>query len=214
MAIKMSDFVRMDNFSVLVNFPTKIRGVRNSSSSGYVLDKKIKENITVMEYLKRNTNQESTKIEQALQLVKLKSSLNYVGLLKLTNSEIKKVQLAHVLLLSSNVIVCEHFFADLIYEEREYFKRFFRNLLYKKKIAIILIENDMNFVCETVKSFYLFFKGEKYKLINDFYDDEIYKYVEMPNTVSLIKYLESKGHVIDHEITFNETLKAIYRGIK
>lgn len=212
MAIKMSDFVRTDSLSVLVNFPTKIHGVKNSACSGYVLDKKMKENISVLDFLKRETNQDEKKVEQALQLVKLKGSLNYVYLSKLTNTELKKVQLAIVLLLSSKVIICEHFFKDLIYDEREYFKRFFRNLLYKKKIAVILIENDMNFICETVKSFFLFYKNEKYRLIDDFYDDDIYNYVEMPNTVSLIKYFESKGHSIDHEITFNETLKAIYRG--
>ena len=86
--------------------------------------------------------------------------------------------------------------------------------MYKKGISIILIENDMNFVCETVSKFYLFTKNGKYKLITDFYDDEIYQYVEMPYTVELVKFFESKGHVIDHDVTFNETLKAIYRGVQ
>ena len=29
-----------------------------------------------------------------------------------------------------------------------------------------------------------------------------------------MKFFESKGHVIDHDVTFNETLKAIYRGVQ
>lgn len=212
MAIKMSDFIRDDSLSILVNFPTKIKGVKNDISSGYVLDRKFKENIIVLDYLKRETLQTEERINQALQIVKLKSNLNYTLLSKLTKMEMKKVQLAEVLLLSSKVIICEHFFEELIYSEREYFKRFFRNLLFKKKKGIILIENDLNFVCETVKSFYLFTKNEKYKLIDNLYDEEIYKHIEMPFTVELIKFFESKGHQIDHEITFNETLKAIYRG--
>ena len=99
------------------------------------------------------------------------------------------------------------------YGEKEYFKRFFRNLQNKQGIAIILIEDDMNFICETVKQFYLFTSKEKYKLITDFYEDEIYQYVAIPYTVELVKYFEEMGHIVDHDITFNETLKAIYRGV-
>ncbi|MBR1817348.1 MAG: hypothetical protein IJ772_00710, partial [Bacilli bacterium] len=97
--------------------------------------------------------------------------------------------------------------------EVQYFKRLFRNLLYKKGVFIVLIENDMNFICETVKKMYLFTKSGKFQLIDDFYDDKIYEYVEMPYTVELVKYLESKGHHIDHDVTFLETLKSIYRGV-
>lgn len=214
MAIKMSEFVLEDTFSILVNFPSKIKGVHNDSSSGYVLDRKFTDKISVLDYLKSKVKASDTKIMQALQLVKLKSSLHTVFLNQLTHSELKKMQLALVLLLSSKVIICEYFFEDLIYSEKEYFKRFFRNLMYKKGISIILIENDMNFVCETVSKFYLFTKNGKYKLITDFYDDEIYQYVEMPFTVELVKFFESNGHMIDHDVTFNETLKAIYRGVQ
>jgi len=212
MAIKMNDFVHEEQLVVLVNFPTKFRNVQNSESFGYVLEKKMKLNISVMQYLLQKTNASQERILQALQLVKMKSSLNTVLLSVLTQTEIKKVQLAEVLLLNSKVIVCEYFFQDLIYSEKEYFKRFFRNLIYKEHIKVILIENDMNFVCETVQKFYLFTKNEKYRFVDNFYDDDIYKYVEMPFTVELVKYLESKGHTIDHDYTFNETLKAIYRG--
>lgn len=210
----MSQFVFEDTFSILVNFPSKIKGVHNDSSSGYVLDRKFTDKMNVLDYLKSRVKASDTKIIQALQLVKLKSSLHTVSLNQLTRCELKKMQLAEVLLISSKVIICEYFFEDLIYNEKEYFKRFFRNLMYKKNISIVLIENNMNFVCETVSKFYLFTKNGKYKLITDFYDDEIYQYVEMPFTVELVKYFEKKGHVIDHDITFYETLKSIYRGVQ
>ena len=64
-----------------------------------------------------------------------------------------------------------------------------------------------------IREVILYTDNEHYKIINNFYNDELYKYVKMPKTVSLIKYLESNGHKIDHEVTFNETLKAIYRGV-
>lgn len=213
MEIKLNNFVKYNGFSVLVNFPLKLKDVKSNKNFGYVLDNVYKNRETVMEYLFFRSKLSNDKIIQALQLVKLKSSLNDVFLCSLTKQEMKKVELAFVLLLQSKVIVCEHFFDDLTYGEQDYFKRFFRNLIYKKNIAVILIENNMNFVCETVKNFYLFTEDGKYKYIDNFYDDEIYKYVSMPFTVELVKYLESKGHNIDHDVTFNETLKAIYRGV-
>ena len=195
MAIQMSDFINKDGFSVLVNFPTKIHGVTSDATSGYVLGRKFHSTTSVLNYLKDKTQANEEKIIQSLTL-----------------QESKKVSLALVLLLQSKVIVCEYFFEELIYSEQEYFKRFFRNLMYKHHISIILLENNMNFVCETVKAFYLFTKNGKYKYIDDFYQDEIYKYVAMPFSVELVKYLEKKGHKIDHDVTFNETLKSIYRG--
>ena len=212
MAIQMSDFINKDGFSILVNFPTKIHGVTSDATSGYFLEKRFSTTMSVLNYLKEKYQANEEKIIQSLQLVKLKPSLYSVSLNALTLQESKKVSLALVLLLQSKVIVCEYFFEELIYSEQEYFKRFFRNLMYKHHIAIILLENNMNFVCETVKSFYLFTKNGKYKYIEDFYQDEIYKYVSMPFSVELVKYLEKKGHNIDHDITFNETLKSIYRG--
>lgn len=212
MAIKMSQFISPTGFSILVNFPTKLKNVKNSKASGYVLDHLIKDDLSVIDYLMRKTGALEQKVLKALPLVKLKLSLSHVNVSLLTRSEMKRVMLAEVLLLQSKVIICEHFFRDLIFGEREYFKRFFRNLMNKQGISIILIENDMNFVCETVKQFYLFTTKEKFQLITDFYQDDIYKYVEMPFTVELVKYFDSCGHQVDHDITFNETLKSIYRG--
>lgn len=214
MAIKLSDYINSNGFSILVNFPTKLDNYTTTASVGYVLNRFFKKKCSVMEFLQESGNFSEKKCEQALQLVKLKTSLYTVSMSSLTRVETKKVMLSLALLWQSEVLVCEYFFEELTYGEREYFKRFFRNLMYKKDIKIILIENDMNFVCETVKGFYLFTKKGKAKYITDFFDEEIYKYVEMPFTVELLKYFESCGHKVDHEITFNETLKAIYRGVK
>lgn len=213
MAIKMSQFLNPNGFSILVNFPTRFSGVKNSSSSGYVLDVCLKDKLTVRDYLKKGTNVSDEKILKSLPLVKLNVDLWDVSVSSLTRSETKRLQLALALLLHSKVIICEYFFEDLIYSEKEYFKRFFRNLMSKQDISIILITNDMNFVCETVKQFYLFTEHGKWKLITDFYDDDIYRYVSMPFAVEVIKYFEFCGHKIDHDITFNETLKSIFRGV-
>lgn len=213
MAINLMSFLKEDNFTVFVNFKLHFRNAKSSLEQGFILDNKVTSLISVEEYLKNNTRASSDKIIKLFKLVKLKENILTESLKYLTPLELKKVYLAEVLLLKSKIIICEYFFRDMINEEKDYFRRLLRNLIYKQKIKIILIENDMNFICETVKEFYLFTKNEKCKLITDFYNEEIYKYVPMPHTVEIIKYLEECGYEIDHEITFNETLKAIYRGV-
>lgn len=214
MEIDWSLLKQENTISILVNFPKKLKLCASLENDGFVYLPSYSNKQTVLEYLQVITKESQAKIKQALQLVKLKEQVYLVFLQALTNQEKMKVELAKNLLLQKNVIVCEHFFEDLIYSEREYFVRLFRNMIYKHHIAVVLLENDMNFVCETVKSFYLFTNNGKYKLIEDFYDDEIYKYVDMPFTVQLVKYFEEKGHQVDHDYTFNETLKAIYRAVK
>lgn len=213
MAIELNNFVNPNGFSVLVNFPKKLKELPKMEGVSFICNEFLFLEKSVFSYLKELTKQSDERILKSLQLVKLKSSLAHVSLNQLTLSEIKRVQLSLSLLNQSKMLVLEHFFEGLIFSEREYFKRFFRNLIHKQGIFVLLLENDMNFVCETVKQFYLFTTKEKYKLCTDFYDEDIYKYVEMPFTVELIKYFLSHHHEVDHEITFNETLKAIYRGV-
>ena len=206
------DFFRFQgtlNFSILVHFPVSLDSISVKDGIGFVCRKRMDEK-DILSYLNPNHTISDLKIEQVLKMVHFNSqgSISTMSLL-----EMQKLQLAKILLHLPKMIVLEYFFVDMIDCEVQYFKRLFRNLLYKKGVFIVLIENDMNFICETVKKMYLFTKSGKFQLIDDFYDDKIYEYVEMPYTVELVKYLESKGHHIDHDVTFLETLKAIYRGV-
>lgn len=213
MAINLNSLLRKDTFTVLVNFRCRFKGVSSSLEVGIVSSKKTTSMAFVDDYLKEETLEPLDTIKKILPLVRLDETILDKHLKYLTLLELKKVRLAKVLLLKSHLIICDHFFEGMIDAEKDYFRRLLRNLIYKQQKQVILMEEDMNFVCETVKEFYLFTKNEKHKLIQDFYEDEIYKYVKMPHTVEVVKYLEDCGYEIDHEITFNETLKAIYRGV-
>ena len=173
-----------------------------------VNDKVFKDEISVLDFLSF-----SNKYLKALKLVHLDEEILNTPLNKLSSLEILKVRLAFYLLKESKELIIDKLFSKLIYGEQQYFKRLLRNLVNKQKIKIILIEDDMDFIVEFVREVILYIDNEHYKTISNFYDEELYKYVKMPKTVSLIKYLESNNHKIDHEVTFNETLKAIYRGI-
>ena len=194
--------IEVGKINVLVNPP------KNLFKDYYVIsDDKFKDEIKVLDFLDF-----SAKYLKVLKIVKLDEEVLQVPLNKLCGLERIKVRLAFCLLKNNKVLVMKQLFSKLIYKEQQYFKRLLRNLVNKQKIKIILIEDDMDFIVEFVREVNLFV-GKDCKVINNFYDEELYKYVKMPKTVSLIKYLESCDHKIDHEVTFNETLKAIYRGV-
>lgn len=210
MEVNFNKFKDELNFSVLVHFPGPLCNLKKKSDVSFVCQDMQDSVESISTFLNPLNDFSGEKISQVLEMVKLEKDLD---VFHLTTLEIQKLQLAKTLLHLPKMIVLEYFFDNLIYSEREYFKRLFRNLIYKKKVSIVLIEKDMNFIVETVKKIYLFEDGFKWRRIDDFYDESIYSYVEMPYTVELVKYLESKGHVVDHDFTFLETLKAIYRGV-
>ena len=213
MSLIFNNFINDSNISILVNFPFDLIKAVDSSIIGYIFSNKELDDLTVEQFLEK-TNVSKEKIIKAMQLVLLPSRLLSVSISCLTKSERLRLQFAELLLKNVDILICKDFFEGMIHSEKEYFKRFFRNLIQKQNKKIIVLENDMNFICETVRKFYLFTNDGKYRLVDDFYDDEIYKYVKMPNTVELIKHLEQIGYKIDHEITFNETLKEIYLGVQ
>src|SRR5574344_1870822 len=96
MAIQMSKFVQEDSISILVHFPTRIRNVMNDENSGYVLNKKYKEKVSVKEMIMSQLETTDEKINQVIHIVKLDDSLLNRQVCYLTELECMKVQLAIV----------------------------------------------------------------------------------------------------------------------
>ena len=193
--------------------PGKITVIINPPKNAFkkdliIDDKKFKDEITVLDFLSF-----SPKYVKALKLVLLDEQILNTKLCNLSSLERIKVRLAFYLLKDYKKLIIKNLSSKLIYSEQQYFKRLLRNLVSKQQLGIILIENNMDFLCEFVKEV-IIYDGKNYKVIDDFYNMELYKYTKMPKTIELIKYLETCGHKIDHEVTFSETLKAIYRGVK
>ncbi len=213
MALKMSKLLKKNKISVVVNFPGDLSNMKNSETSGYILKKNNNNDFNCLEYFK-TLDVSLAKIKKVLKLVQLDEKILEEKVEFLTTVEWQKMQLCYLLLLKTQIIIIDRFFESLIYSEQQYFWRLLRNLVEKQDKSIIVLEDDMNFVSEITKDFILFTEGENFRFVDNFYDDSLYKYVKMPWTVELVKYLEKCGHQIDHEITFSETLKAVYRGGK
>ena len=130
--------------------------------------------------------------------------------------EKKKVNLALAMSYNPEVLVIESFDKGLTFREREYFRKLFIRLKNKYKKTIILVNCEIPFMFDIVDNLYVINKGKLVVSGNKdvFYEDKLYKYVEMPKIVEFIKYVNNKGHDILEYTDIKELIKGLYRDVK
>lgn len=134
----------------------------------------------------------------------------------LSYTEQKKLQLASIMSYNPEIIILENFERGFNYKEREYFRKLFLKLKNKFKKTIILMGTDLTFMFDIVDNVHVINKG-KLVLSGDkyiFYDDELYKYVEMPQIINFTKYAQEQGHNILEYTDLKELIKELYRNVK
>ncbi len=134
----------------------------------------------------------------------------------LSYTEKKKVSLACAMSYNPEVLILENFEKGLIFRDREYFRKLFLKLKNKFKKTIIIIGTDLTFMFDIVDKVYVINKG-KLVLTGDkdvFYEDKLYKYVEMPRIVEFTKYAQQEGHDILEYTDIKELIKELYRNVK
>lgn len=134
----------------------------------------------------------------------------------LSFTEKKKVMLASAMSYNPNVLVLEDFDKGLLFKEREYFRKLFLKLKNKFNKTIILITKDLTAMFDLVDKMHVINKG---KLVISggkeiFYDNKLYKYVEMPKIVEFTKYAQECGHSILEYTDIKELIKELYRNVK
>lgn len=134
----------------------------------------------------------------------------------LSYTEKKKLKLASAMSYNPSVLVLEDFDKGLLFKEREYFRKLFLKLKNKFNKTIILITKDLTAMFELVDKTHVINKG---KLVISggkeiFYDDKLYKYVEMPKIVEFTKYAQECGHNILEYTDIKELIKELYRNVQ
>lgn len=134
----------------------------------------------------------------------------------LSYTEKKKVMLASAMSYNPSVLVLEDFDKGLLFKEREYFRKLFLKLKNKFNKTIILITKDLTAMFDLVDKMHVINKG---KLVISggkevFYDNKLYKYVEMPKIVEFTKYAQDNGHNILEYTDIKELIKELYRNVK
>ena len=130
--------------------------------------------------------------------------------------EKKKVNLALAMSYNPEVLVIESFDKGLTFREREYFRKLFLKLKNKYNKTVILVNSELTFMFDVVDKLFvinkgrLVFSGDK----DIFYEDKLYKYVEMPKIVEFIKYANLNGHNILEYTDIKELIKGLYRDVK
>lgn len=130
--------------------------------------------------------------------------------------EKKKVNLALAMSYNPEVLVIESFDKGLTFREREYFRKLFLKLKNKYSKSIILVNSELPFMFDIVDKYIVINKG-KVAISGDkdiFYEDKLYKYVEVPKIVEFIKYVNSQGHEILEYTDIKELIKGLYRDVK
>lgn len=191
---------------------------------GFVYDNKMKYNCdTVKDEIKEHmknfgykTKNVTKHIVDSLRLVGFDETYLTRDPKTLSFTEQKKLQLASIMSYNPEVIVLENFERGLISREREYFRKLFLKLKNKFNKTIILIGTDLTFMFDIVDKVHVINNG-KLVLSDDkdiFYNDKLYKYVEMPQIVSFTKYAKDEGHNILEYTDLKELIKELYRNVK
>ncbi|MBR6821146.1 MAG: ATP-binding cassette domain-containing protein [Bacilli bacterium] len=134
----------------------------------------------------------------------------------LSYTEKKKLKLASAMSYNPSVLVLEDFDKGLLFKEREYFRKLFLKLKNKFNKTIILITKDLTAMFDIVDKMHVINKG---KLVISggkeiFYDNKLYKYVEMPKIVEFTKYAQECGHNILEYTDIKELIKELYRNVQ
>lgn len=150
-------------------------------------------------------------INNALKMVLLDDSVLDKDISELSISEYFKVEL--MTKLENNLIIIGNLSNSLIYKDKEYIKKLLIKLNKDYNKKIVIIDNDVKSFFNIVKMICIVDKEKIVYSTDNFYDDELYKYVKMPKIVEFIKYANKCEKRLDENIDIYELIKDIYRSV-
>lgn len=148
-------------------------------------------------------------ITNALKMVLLDENILDKNIDELSISEYFKVEL--MTKLDSDLIIIGNLANSLIYKDKEYMKKLFIKLNKDYHKKIIIIDNDLTSFMNCVKDICVVKDNKVIYESNDYYDDNLYKYVKMPKIVEFIKYVNKNKKNCDKTIDIYELIKDIFR---
>ena len=178
-------------------------------TGSYIVNGFIELELSVKNYLMSVTNEE--KLNASLKMVMFDKDINS-SIKELSNVDKKKVQLAYALCKKEKYIFLEYFDKGLTTKEKNYFKKLFKKIK-EYQMSIMIHTNDINFLVDSVDRVCLV-KDDSIVFIlsrNDWYNDNLYEYIDEPEIVRFIKYCQSLNINIENYVDNKEVIKAIFR---
>ena len=130
---------------------------------------------------------------------------------ELTISELWKIEL--LTKLDNEIIVVGNMYDSLIYKDREYMKKLFIKLSNNYRKKIVIIDNNVDSFINLVKKVVVIRDKNIVYETTDFYDLELYKYVNISKIVDFIIYVNSNGINLNKTLEIYELIKDIYREV-
>lgn len=212
MEVKLKDFIQPGQIISFVHFKGTFNNLKSNSNIFYILDEEYRQNMNVQKYFEKKFESFSlSKFQDACKMVMLSEKVLENNLKNLSRTEAKKLRFVEALLCHSETLVFYHFEEGFYAKDRAYYQKLFLKLTKYGK-CVLCITDDVSFLLGMVSKFVLF-DQQTYRWVQDFYDDEIYQDIEMPEVISYVKYLNRKKIPMEHYIETKEILKAIYRSV-
>lgn len=178
-------------------------------------DRNVKEYFLGEDLFLANNKIENKRLKNVLLMVLLKEEILDRDPNTLSSCEKKRIILAKAILNNPDVLVIDKFSYGLNYKEQDYFQKLFIKLKLKYNKTIILSE-PLEFLFNIVDRVIVLDNGSlvinQDKLV--FYNDELYRYVDVPKIVEFTKYVLSEGININSYVDLKELIKDIYRNLK
>ena len=148
-------------------------------------------------------------VDKALIMVGLDNSILNKKTNELTLSEQFKIDLATKL--DKDIIIIGNLRKNLIYRDIEYIKKLLIKLNNDFHKKIVVIDEDVTVFFNLVKYIYVMKNKEIVYETDDFFDNELYKYVKVPKIIEFINYVNSIEKRVDNTTEIYELIKDIYR---
>lgn len=175
----------------------------NNSNYKIITDYKFPD--TVEKYLNNE------KAKTSLQMVMLNETNLNKKVEELSESDIKKINLASSLISNKDYLILDYFDIGLNHKEKENFKRLFRKLASDYHKTILLFTNDYTFLWDIAESIIIVDNNEVINTISKSNYFDIIKYINKPEICQMLDLIRAKNIKIDNYKNVLDLLKAIYR---
>ena len=164
---------------------------------------------TVKEFLLQVATER--RIIQVIKMLGIQEDILNLNYNDLSNLDVALVVLAYQLLKGKDLVIN---FLDVLlnYKEEQYLKKVLNKLVHQYKVKLAVFTNNMNFCFHLIDRIIIVEDKEiKKYLSNDFYNLELYDYIDMPEIIRFVSILQAKGKKIDNYLDMSELIKGIYR---
>ena len=165
---------------------------------------KLKDDDMVIELNIKNLN-------DTLKLVGLDENIMHTKVKDLSLSEKVKIDLATKI--NNDVIIIGNLANSLNYKDLNNIKQLLINLNMDYQKKIVVIDSDIKTFFNLTKKIIIMQNKTIIYETEDFFDDNLYKYVKCPKIIEFIKYVNKDGKKLENNTDIYELIKDIYRSV-